>query len=267
MFDAAKSLVSESLFVQKTYRRYVQPHLPQYEPETYILKRLKFDECLDVGAHAGTYSILLSKNSNRVYAFEPTAHSFRILQSLNLKNVTTYNLALGDKSGEGEVSLPIVDGNVDYALASLRTLSINEYPASRKQKIRIVKLDEFKDKIDFSKIDFVKIDVEGFEMQVLLGMQDLLRSKKPELLIEIEQRHNTKYNDVFEFLEKQSYEPYVTSDGVTLKKITVADVPSLQSTENLRADGARKFRPGERKKYINNFFFLQPRHKAAHSAL
>ena len=89
-----------SLFVQRMYRQYVQPLLPQYEPETYILRSLKFDRCVDVGAHAGTYSILLSHNSEHVYAFEPTRHSFDILKALNIPNLTAYNLALGSDTGE-----------------------------------------------------------------------------------------------------------------------------------------------------------------------
>jgi hypothetical protein len=75
MLHAVKNLLKQSMIAQRTYRRYVQPHLPQYEPETYILRGLKFDQCVDVGAHEGTYAILLSHNANRVYAFERAIHS------------------------------------------------------------------------------------------------------------------------------------------------------------------------------------------------
>ena len=248
--------------MQTTYRRYVQPHLPQYEPETYILKGLKFDRCIDIGAHAGTYSILLSRNADRVYAFEPSRRSFNILKNLDIGNVTAFNMALGSENGEAEISLPRVGGNVDYALATLRTLGADEYEKIDTQKVKISKLNDFESQIDFNRIDFVKIDVEGFEMQVLRGMDRLIDQRKPTLLIEIEQRHNPGYREVFAYLGAHGFEPYYTEDGVVLRKLNFDVLPSLQTKERLVSDGARKFRVGERKAYINNFFFLQPEQKS-----
>ncbi|HYA06950.1 MAG TPA: FkbM family methyltransferase [Xanthobacteraceae bacterium] len=256
-----KNLLRESVFLQKTYRRYVQPHLPQYEPETYILRGMKFDQSVDVGAHAGTYSILLSHNSERVFAFEPTAHSFDILRSLNIENLIAYNLALGDEDREMEISVPTVGGNIDYALATLRPVGADEYEKVERQKVRVVKFDDFEREIDFTRIDFVKIDVEGFELKVLLGMRRLLELKRTALLIEIEQRHNPKYAEVFDCLSALRYRPYVTPNGVFLQPFSIGELPALQSRERLLADEARKFRLGERKMYINNFFFLQAAHK------
>jgi len=261
MLRATKNLLKESVFLQRTYRRYVQPHLPQYEPETYILRGMKFDQCVDVGAHAGTYSILLSHNSQRVFAFEPTPHSFAILRSLNIENLVVYNLALGDEDREMEICLPAVGGEIDYALATLRPVGADEYEKIETQKVRVAKFDDFEREIDFTRIDFVKIDVEGFELKVLLGMARLLELKRPALLIEIEQRHNPRYRDVFNYLSARQYQPYVTPDGVFLQRFSVGELPGLQSRERFLADEARKFRLGERKMYVNNFFFLQPAHK------
>lgn len=262
MLHAVKNLLKESLIVQTTYRRYVQPHLPQYEPETYILRGTKFDRCVDVGAHAGTYSILLSRNCDHVYAFEPSRHSFAILRNLKIANVSAHNLALGSETGEAEISLPTVDGAIDYALATLRPLAAGGYAKVETQKVRVAKFDDFEGEIDFARIDFVKIDVEGFEMEVLRGMQRLLQQRKPVLLIEIEQRHNPQYRDVFDYLGALGYEPYFTPNGAWLERLDIGELPSLQSPERLGRDGVRKFRLGERKHYINNFFFLQPEHKS-----
>lgn len=261
MLHAKAKSLRESLFVQRLYRRYVQPHLPRYEPETYILRGVKFDQCVDVGAHAGTYSILLSHNSDHVHAFEPTRHSFDILKALNLRNVTVHNLALGSQSGELEISLLAVGGETDFALATLRPLDASEYEKVEKQKVRVAKFDEFEGEIDFSRIDFVKIDVEGFEMQVLRGMTRLVESKKPTLLIEIEERHNPRYREVFDYLRGLRYEPYITVNGVALQPFDIEDLLRVQSKEAFKADDGRKFRMGERKSYINNFFFLQPERK------
>jgi len=264
MLHAVKNMLKESIFLQRTYRRYVQPHLPQYEPETFILRGMTFDQCVDVGAHAGTYSILLSHTADRVFAFEPTPHSFEILRSLNSDNLTVYNLALGAADAEMTISLPIVGGGIDYALASLRPLGATEFEKVATQTVKVAKFDDFAGEIDFARIDFVKIDVEGFERQVLLGMKHLFECKRPALLIEIEQRHNASYRDVFDDIQAMQYAPYVTEDGVSLRPFDVAELPGVQSRERLLADEARKFRLGERKSYLNNFFFLQDAHKPAY---
>jgi FkbM family methyltransferase len=258
MLQMVKDLLKQSAIAQRTYRRYVRPHMLQDEPETYILRDMRFDQCLDVGANLGTYSILLSRNCDRVYAFEPAPISFESLQILNIKNVVAYNLALGGESGEMEIALPVIDGKVDHALATLRPLAGSEFENVEKHKVKVAKFDDFATKIDFNRIDFVKIDVEGFEMQALRGMSRLLKLKKPDLMIEIEQRHNPDYLDVFDFLRELGYESFVTIDGRTLQRLDVAELPKLQTAERLKKDEARKFRPGEHKSYINNIFFLRP---------
>lgn len=258
MRNALKNLAHRSMLVQRTYRRYIQPRLPQYEPETYILRGMRFDEVVDIGAHAGTYSILLSPNSRTVHAFEPSSHSFAILKALRLPNVLAHNMALGDALGEAEIALPSVGGKTDYALATLRPLGSGEFVNVVTEKVRVARFDDFANQIEFARIDFVKIDVEGFEMRVLAGMSRLLESHKPALLVEIEQRHNSRYRDVFDRLAALGYGPYVTEDGVSLARFELDDLPRVQSAERLAADDAQKFKIGERKSYLNNFFFLQP---------
>ncbi len=144
----------------------------------------------------------------------------------------------------------------------MRTLGDAEYEKIDTQKVKVSKFDDFEAQIDFNRIDFVKIDVEGFEMQVLRGMDRLVEQRKPTLLIEIELRHNPGYREVFDYLAAQGFESYYTEDGLVLRKLDIDSLPSLQTRERLVSDGARKFRVGEQKAYINNFFFLQPEHKS-----
>ncbi|MEJ0051583.1 MAG: FkbM family methyltransferase [Methylovirgula sp.] len=262
MLRALKNRLKQSMLVQTTYRRYVQPHMPQYEQETYILKNMKFDQCVDVGAHAGTYSILLSRRANHVFAFEPSKHSFDILQNLRLPNVTAFNVALSNENGEAEMSFPRLGGDIDYALATLRTLRTNEYESVDVEKVQLSQFNDFGTQINFNRIDFVKIDVEGFEMNVLLGMDRLIARRKAALLIEIEQRHNPNCREVFEYLGARGYEAYYTLEGAVLRKLDIDILPSLQTKEKLIRDSARKFRGGEPREYILNFFFLQPEHKS-----
>ena len=261
MLHGVRNILKKSSFVRRAYRRYVLPRLPQYELETYILRGVRFDQCVDVGANIGIYSILLSHNSDHVYAFEPTRQSFDSLLALNIRNVSVYNLALGSENGEMDISFPVLSGKTDFALATLSPVTANKYEKVDTQKVRISKFDEFENEIDFTRIDFVKIDVEGFEIEVLHGLKRLVETEKPAFMIEIEQRHNPKYLEVFDYLGRQQYEPYMTLDGTGLRRLEIRELPNLQSHEKLISDRGRMFRVGEAKNYINNFFFLQPSHK------
>jgi FkbM family methyltransferase len=180
---------------------------------------------------------------------------------LNIANVTAFNAALGSERGEAEIFLPLINGEIDHALTTLRPLAADDRVKVQAQKAKVLKFDDFETQIDFDRIDFIKIDVEGYELQVLRGMERLLQLKNAALLIEIEQRHNPDYLQVFDRLGRLGYECYFTADGTRLQPLDVAELPSLQSAQRLARDDARKFRLGERKSYINNIFFLQPAHK------
>jgi len=260
MFHGLKKLLRKSAFVRKTYRRYVHPRLPQYELEVYILRRTQFDRCIDVGANEGVYSILLSRHADRVYAFEPVGHLFEDLRGMNIENLSVYNLALGNETKEMEISFPAINGEACYALSTLRPVVVGENEKIERQRVRVAKFDDFAGEIDFERIDFVKIDVEGFELEVLHGMKDLVESKGPALMIEIEQRHNPRYLEVFDYLHALHYQPYVTEDGISIRALEMQELPNIQASFELNS--TRKFSRGEQRNYINNFFFLRSNHKS-----
>jgi FkbM family methyltransferase len=259
MLHAVKNLLKHSMIARQTLRRYVQPRLPQYDPEAHILRGVKFDQCVEVGARQGTYTVLLSRNATRVYAFEPARPSFDVLSALNIANVIAFHAALG--SARGEVLLPVSNRETDHAQATSRAPAATHPAKIQVQKAKVLKFDDFETQIDFDRIDFIKIGVGGFELEVLRGMERLLRLKNAALLIEIEQRHNPDYLQVFDHLGRLGYECYFTADGTRLQRLDVAELAELQSTERLAHDAARKFRAGERNRCINNIFCLQPAHR------
>jgi FkbM family methyltransferase len=281
MLHAVKNLLKHSMIAQRTFRRYVQPRPLQDHPEAHILRGVKFDQCVEVGAREGAYTALLSRNANRVYAFEPARHLFDVLSALNIANVIAFNAALGSARGEAELFLPVSEREIDDARAMLRPsaaadraeiqvrkvqmqkVQVQKVQVQKVQvqKVKVLKFDDFETQIDFDRIDFIKIGVGGAELEVLHGMERLLQLKNAALLIEIEQRHNPDYLQVFDRLGRLGYECYFTADGTRLQQLDVAELPDLQSPGRLAHDTARDVRPGERKNYISNIFFLQPGHK------
>ena len=74
--------------------------------------------------------------------------------------------------------------------------------------IKIKSLDLFVEKL--KKVDFVKIDVEGFELDVILGNKTFFEKFRPKIWLEYnpELYHNSKYNiiQLNDFIIENKYE-------------------------------------------------------------
>ena len=125
-----------------------------------LLAEIRSGDCVwDVGANVGYYSQRMAALASRVVAFEPVPETFSRLSKLSLPNATFVNLALGDTSG----MLPMSLANDASSLAVLNG-NIAEVQVARG------------DDLDLPQPDIVKIDVEGFEYEVISGMQSTLNA-------------------------------------------------------------------------------------------
>lgn len=261
--------LKSSDFIQKNFRRYVEPMLPVSEPELYLLRQMSFRSVLDVGANVGVYSVWLSRISNRIWSFEPLDYPLHVLRVLSLPNVKVMPFALGDKSGKQSIFIPRSVGRSEHPLASLSQTEFADFKDVEAKTIEVRRFDDLQSEISAKDIDFVKIDVEGFELQVLRGMSELIRGQHPLFLIEIEARHNKSYQEVFEFLSTFGYRPFYTKDGKGLQQTGPDQIAKFQSKQNFDIDvkTERKFKVGDQKSYINNFFFLTRDHETRWKAL
>lgn len=149
--------------------------------EVRILPRLvpRGGIAVDVGAHLGYYTALLSRlvgSTGRVLAFEPSPPRFEVLSrvagSLPHHNVTLFSCALG--SASQTLTLRQVSGS-HSGLATLRT-GADAGPEDVDVAVR--RLDEVLDETNTSRVvDFLKIDVEGFEAEVLAGAGELFEKR------------------------------------------------------------------------------------------
>ena len=185
-----------------------------------VLQKVKEDwNILDVGADIGYYSLLFSLKcgpNGKVASFEPDKEPWPILKynidMSTFSNIYPYNIALSDHSGYG-----MMKKNGKGQL----------YPDKKgKEKntstVKMIPLDEFWPKLSWDHLDLVKIDVEGAELSVLLGMENILKKYHPNLLIEIHTNQlreifNTSAEEVIKLLtEKYQY------------KLTPVDKPTLE---------------------------------------
>ena len=144
---------------------------------------------LDVGAHYGYTAIALSRfvgPQGRVIAFEPVLSSAACLQKTkninHLRQLQVVPLALSDVRSLKPIVLPIVRGMADS--------TVNELDST--ETIYTISLDSIWPSLCGSvpTVHGIKIDVQGMEEKVLYGMQELLASCMPKLVIEFHRGAN-----------------------------------------------------------------------------
>lgn len=170
----------------------IRPHylLGHYEKEVMqaISENLKPGHvAYDIGANIGYLTLAMAKQvsqkkGGRVYAFEPSPNTFRLLATntqLNLQwPVEPYQVALSDTDGIGVFS------SFDYDVVSRLGDHSAQYQDAQTTRVRVETLDTFIQQFELPPPDFIKIDVEGFELHVLRGMRHILETIHPTLIIE-----------------------------------------------------------------------------------
>jgi FkbM family methyltransferase len=151
---------------------------------------------VDVGAHLGYYAVRMAKRCERVVAFEPNPISRAKLArnvALNgLDNVSVLPYACGEGSYRARLWL-----------AGSGSTLLEGYVRGESAEVEVVPLDEV-----VERADIVKIDVEGYDWQVLKGMERLIEEQRPTIIIEHHDfRHyrTSHYPLIKEFLRGRGY--------------------------------------------------------------
>lgn len=176
------------------------------------------DVFLDVGANIGYFSLLAAKfePQSAIVAFEPVSFLFEELRkniAVNwFKNIEAINAAAGDKE---ETKTIFISGKENLGMSSFQQ---PENYSGMKEQVKTLSLDDWFVKSGLTKIDIVKIDVEGSEVSVLRGMQQLLQKFKPVILIEINPETLGLFDcnpaDIFNFAADFSFSVFqITESG------------------------------------------------------
>jgi FkbM family methyltransferase len=165
---------------------------------------------VDVGANKGDMSLFLSQYSLKVHAFEPVPDMARKLRyRFRDCNVTVYDCAIGASKGQGTLRIPSFGSEVyttrSSLLQDLDAIRVHGEGLTKLQEIPvpIATLDDF----DLGPVGFVKIDVEGYELDVLQGAMQTIKTHRPALYVEIEQRRhpNRPISDMFGTITELGY--------------------------------------------------------------
>jgi FkbM family methyltransferase len=166
---------------------------------------------VDVGAHVGQYSLLgsgLVGTEGTVHSFEPEPETFALLQHnvlINgLRNVRPIRCALGESIRNVELYVARPDNIGQTSLRQPNNFS------GVQVRVQCRSLDDYAEEHAIDRINLIKIDVEGAELNVLLGARGVLsRNPKPHIIIEFWEEFLQAYGSscaqLAEFLRGSGY--------------------------------------------------------------
>lgn len=176
--------------------------LSEVEENWFALDRFpNVDVVIDIGVAHSTKVLLKHFPNAKHYLFEPVVDfNDAIKHNYMYVNYELFNLACSDVSGELEIFLdPIF-------LSNSRVLEVEEnqqiHNSLKSFRTNSVRLDDFfvtsDDRISTQKT-LLKIDVEGHELEVIKGAEQILESIN-YIIIEISCQESNNLGNIFEFM-------------------------------------------------------------------
>jgi FkbM family methyltransferase len=140
---------------------------------------------LDLGANIGAFSVYASRcrGAHRIYAVEPVAATFAILQTNieanGLTNVQLVRKGIAARSGRRTIHLGTTSQH-----ASLIHRGDPQYESGNTENVDVVTLEDLFRELRLDEIDMVKMDCEGGEVEAILAASDATLRRIKHLSLE-----------------------------------------------------------------------------------
>jgi FkbM family methyltransferase len=210
-FINTKDIIGWNIFFFKEYEASTNAILSKYIKEGDIV--------IEAGSNLGSETLLISKliGKGHIYGFEPNPYTFERLKinvSINeLRNVAVYDYAMGEKNGE--ISFNIYPkGFCNPGMSS----KYMETAASKKITVVQKTLDTFIKENNISKVNFIKMDIQGAEMDMIMGSDDTISRFKPVIFTEAYKLYND-LDAIYNRIKNYGYNIYLIDEkNMTLMK-------------------------------------------------
>lgn len=165
---------------------------PAYEDKyrqtiiTYLPNKRTF---VDVGANVGIWSLPMTQYFNTVISYEPSKQNIECIKFNIPEGIELREKAVADFTGEAEFH---------QAGKNCGDGKLCREGVKSSYKVPVVRLDDEK----LNNVDLVKIDTQGWELEVLRGMNSIILTQRPWVMIEI----NEDIDRCCSLMEKHEYE-------------------------------------------------------------
>jgi FkbM family methyltransferase len=159
---------------------------------------------VDVGANIGNHSVFFAGvcRAAQVIPFEPNPVAIDMLQRnlfLNgFDNIDSSFLGIGCASKPGVAAIKPANTQYNLGATAFQQVPFDDHG----QTIPVDSLDNI---LPTKDVDLIKIDVEGMELEVLLGCENLVTRSKPLIYIEIWD-YNPDLMPIFQWLIEHRYD-------------------------------------------------------------
>lgn len=155
-----------------------------------------FDIAIDCGAHVGSWTKAMAGRFKHVYAFEPNNinHSFLVENLDGISNVTFSRFAIGDIMALVSMQQGHENSGQSHVISG--------------DNVAMSYLDERIRHEDHARISFLKLDIEGYELQALMGARSILAQSNPVIMVELNglgARYGVSDKQVMDYLHALGY--------------------------------------------------------------
>lgn len=159
------------------YRQLVISHLPN--KRTFV----------DVGANVGIWSLPMTQHFKKIVSYEPSRQNIECIKSNIPEGIELREKAVADFAGEAKFH----QGGKNCGDGKLCREGVKS-----SYTVPVVKLDDE----GLDNVDMIKIDTQGWELDALKGMTELIKSWRPWIMFEI----NEDVDLCCKFMEDLDYE-------------------------------------------------------------
>ena len=149
--------------------------------EKHVFPKLNLSgSCIDIGANIGNHSLSFAVFFDQVISLEPHPTTFRLLE-INaelVSNVKAYNVGASNEHRKLEVAINKPNQGATSIGESIKTDTDTVV-------FDLIRLDDFEELKTSTPVSFIKLDVEGHEVDAILGAKNLLLNDNPVIAIEI----------------------------------------------------------------------------------
>lgn len=180
----------------------------------YVKKISKDKTIIDIGGNCGLFCIPAEKDGYKVFTFEPVSMNVELLKlnktENNCENLTIIPKALSNNNTKRKIFIPYCSDNTSFNLdVAISNMKIKDYI---EEVVSCQTFDSWVSKQKDINVGFIKIDVQGFEKEVLQGMQKFLKDcNDVYIFIEWDEKHTTQSGSSLNELES-----LIVSNGFNL---------------------------------------------------